>query len=89
MHDSPPPTIPDPPRVPRFTGPRRESLLPPRALPGFFGAASAAVVVAQAAAREIGNPEVRAVLSLACVLIAWLVGYVTPPPRRRFRRGDP
>jgi len=26
---------------------------------------------------------------LACGVVAWAIGYFTPPPRRHFRSGDP
>lgn len=83
--DSPPPTIPDPPRLPRF---EPESLLPPRAWPGLMGVAASNIAAAAVVAQNVEDPRARAALLLVCGLGAWLVGYVTPPPRRRFRRDD-
>jgi len=39
-------------------------------------------------ASEIHEPLYRGGLFLLCGLVSWLIGYVTPTPRRRFRRGD-
>jgi len=66
---------------------RPESLLPARALPSLFSA-GAFVSAANLAALEIQEPTRRALVLILCGLLTWLVGYFTPPPRRRFRRGD-
>lgn len=77
---------PDTLREPRPYTPRRESFLPPRALPSFTG--GAALSLATAAAAQLPNPLERVIALVGCAFLAWLVGYVTPPPRRHFRRSD-
>jgi hypothetical protein len=84
--DSTPPDAPLSLR--RFPQRQPESLLPPRTWPGLFGVAASSIAGAAAVANNIDDPRYRAGLLLLCGLGAWLVGYVTPPPRRRFRRGD-
>jgi hypothetical protein len=44
---------------------------------------------AAVAAASIGSPLERALVMLLCGVAAWAIGYFTPPPRRRFRSGDP
>lgn len=71
----------------RSPPPGRESLLPPRAVPAAGGSA-ALIGAAAVAGASIGDPLARALVMLACGLVAWAIGYFTPPPRRRFRRDD-
>jgi len=76
-----------PPETPEaFRRPRQESILPPRAWPS--AACGFALSSAVAAATQIPDPLTRTITMAACSLLAWIVGYVTPPPRRRFRRSD-
>lgn len=82
---SDPPTLREPlPRPARL--PERESLLPPRTWPS--AGSGALFAAAAASAQAVENPAHRTLLILACGVLGWLVGYVTPPPRRRFRRED-
>jgi hypothetical protein len=78
--------LPDTPREPAFA-PRPESLLPPRALPSFFGAGTL-LTGAGTAALEIHDPLLRVAVLALCGVLSWLLGYITPPPRRHFRRND-
>lgn len=88
MNDDPFASLP-PERVElRRSPPPRESVLPPRAVPGLLGVVGAGLTGAIATANQIGDPRWRAGAFLACVFVAWLIGYVTPPPRRTFRRDD-
>lgn len=67
---------------------RPESLIPPRNAPS-AGAALVFAVAAGNAALSIEEPNARALTVLACAVVTWAIGYFTPPPRRKFRRGDP
>lgn len=67
---------------------RPESLLPPRAMPG-AGASAVFIAFASAIATDSSLPVAKRAIAVALAsLIAWLIGYFTQPPRRRFRRGD-
>ncbi len=72
----------------RRSPPPRESLLPPRALPAATSSATLIGAAALAAA-AIPSPLERALVMLACGLVAWGIGYFTQPPRRHFRKDDP
>jgi hypothetical protein len=74
-------------RVPEPWREHRESLLPPRARPA-AGFSASFVGAAAVATYSVENPAIRAVLMLACGITVWLLGYVTQPPRRQFRRDD-
>jgi hypothetical protein len=65
---------------------RRESLLPPRALPA-AGSAATLIGAAVVAAYQIPDPLSRALVMLGCGVTSWLIGYFTQPPRRHFREG--
>lgn len=65
----------------------RESILPPRAM-GAAGSSASLVFGAAGAAYAISDPTIRALVMLACGVVAWVIGYLTPPPRRNFRRTD-
>lgn len=65
-----------------------ESLLPPRAMPG-AGVAAAFIALASAIAGDGSLPIYKRAAGVALLsVLAWAVGYFTPPPRRRFRRDD-
>lgn len=74
-------------RLRRSPPPRMESLLPPRAWPSATSS-GALIGAAAVAAAQIGAPLERALVMLGCGVVAWAIGYFTPPPRRRFRRDD-
>lgn len=78
-------TPPEPIAQLRF---RRESMLPPRAMPATT-VAWATVAAATTIAHTIPDARWRAVLVLSCGVVAWVIGYLTPPPRRdNGRRSD-
>lgn len=64
-----------------------ESLLPPRNMPS-AGLGLSLTSAAAVAAFQVQDPDKRAALIIVCAFVAWLVGYFTPPPRRKFRRND-
>jgi hypothetical protein len=74
-------------RLRRSPPPRVESLLPPRAWPS-ASSSGALIGAAAVAAAGIENRLERALVMLACGVVAWGIGYFTPPPRRRFRADD-
>lgn len=73
--------------LPHGWRPLRESLLPPRAWPAATSS-GALIGAAAVAAASIASPLERALVMLACGVVAWGIGYFTAPPRRHFRRGD-
>lgn len=79
-----------PPETPFAIKQRRpESLLPPRAMPQ-AGVSAVFIALASAVAADDRLPlEKRCALVALFALLAWLFGYFTQPPRRRFRRDDP
>lgn len=79
-------SIPPSQPVPRVFVPRQESLLPPRAWPS--AACGFAMSSAVVAATQLPSGLQRTAAMAVCTLLAWFVGYFTPPPRRHFRRED-
>ena len=71
----------------RSPPPRRESFLPPRVLPAATSS-GALIGAAAGAAASLESPLERALVMLACGVVAWAIGYFTQPPRRHFRRDD-